>query len=63
VPDGEVTGTDIQYFVNAWVAGDIAADITTAGAGIGDPGYGFPDGSITGADIQLYVNLYNVGCP
>jgi hypothetical protein len=34
------------------------ADITTQGAGVGDPRYGFPDGLITGADIQYYVNFW-----
>jgi len=39
------------------------ADVTTTGAGIGDPGYGVPDGSITTADIQYYVNLFVAGDP
>jgi|GEM_PF-2373228 len=34
------------------------ADLTTTGAGVGDPGYGVPDGAITAADINYYVNLY-----
>jgi|GEM_PF-1348532 len=37
------------------------ADLTTTGAGLGDPGYGVPDGSLTAADIQFYVNLYVAG--
>ena len=32
------------------------ADVTTTGAGIGDPGYGVPDNEITAADIQYFVN-------
>ncbi len=64
VPDGLITGADLQYYVNFWVAGDLAiADLTTQGAGIGDPGFGVPDGLITGADIQFYVNLWVLGCP
>ena len=64
VPDGLVTGADIQYYVNAWVAQDLAiADVTTQGAGLGDPGFGVPDGLVTGADIQYYVNLWVAGCP
>jgi hypothetical protein len=63
-PDGQVTGADIQYYVNAWVALDPAvADVTTTGAGEGEPGYGVPDGAVTGADIQYYVNLWVAGCP
>jgi len=64
VPDNEITGADIQYFVNAWVAQDAAiADVTTTGAGTGDPGYGVPDAQVTGADINFYVNLWIAGCP
>ena len=64
VPDGSVTATDLNYFVNAWVAGDLAiADITTTGAGVGDPGYGVPDGSITAADLNYFVNAWVAGCP
>jgi len=63
VPDGQVTGADINFYVNAYVAGDAGiADITTQGAGVGDPGYGVPDGLITAADINFYVNLWNLGC-
>ena len=64
VPDGQVTGADIQFYVNAWVAGDLAiADLTTTGAGVGDPGFGVPDGQITAADINFYVNAWILGCP
>jgi len=64
VPDGNVTGTDINYFVNAWVALDTnIADLTTQGAGVGDPGFGVPDGLVTAADISYYVNLWVAGCP
>jgi len=64
VPDGLVTAADLNYFVNAYVAGDTAiADITTQGAGVGDPNYGVPDGAVTAADLQYYVNLWVVGCP
>ena len=63
-PDGAITAADINFFVNAYVAADLAvADVTTIGAGAGDPGYGVPDGAITAADIQFYVNLWVLGCP
>ena len=63
VPDGAVTGADLQYYVNLYVAQDLGADLTTTGAGAGDPGYGVPDGAVTGADIQFFVNLWVAGCP
>jgi len=62
VPDEDVTGADIQYYVNLYIAGDDRADITTAGAAAGTTLYRIPDGAITGADIQLYVNDYTAGC-
>jgi hypothetical protein len=64
VPDNQITAADLNYFVNAWVAGDLGiADVTTTGAGAGDPGYGVPDGTVTGADLNYYVNLWVAGCP
>ena len=64
VPDGQVTAADLNYFVNAWVAGNAAiADVTTQGAGIGDPNYGVPDGQVTAADLNYFVNIWVVGCP
>ena len=33
-------------------------DVTTQGAGSGDPGYGVPDGGVTSADIQFFVNAW-----
>jgi|GEM_PF-3365252 len=62
VPDGETNTSDLNYFVNAWVAGDTNADITTMNAPAGDPAYGQPDGLVTAADLQHYVNLWINGC-
>jgi|GEM_PF-1133218 len=64
VPDGAVSAADLNYFVNAYLAGDLAvADVTTQGAGAGDPGYGTADGQVTAADLNYYVNLWVDGCP
>gem|GEM_PF-1908166 len=64
VPDGVVSAADLNYFVNAWVAGDLAiADVTTQGAPAGDPNYGVPDGVVSAADLNFYVNLWVAGCP
>jgi len=63
MPDGDATASDLNYFVNGWVADDHAvADVTTQGAGAGDPGYGGPDGQITAADINYFVNAWVAGC-
>jgi len=64
IPDGQVTAADLNFFVNAWVAGETSvADVTTQGAGEGDPGYGVPDGMVTASDLNYYVNLWILGCP
>jgi len=63
VPDGQITAADINFYINLWVAQDLAADFTTQGAGAGDPGFGVPDGQITAADVNYFVNLWVVGCP
>jgi len=64
VPDGVVSAVDLQYYVNAWVAGDLAiADLTTQNAPVGDPNYGVPDGVVSGVDLQYFVNAWVAGCP
>jgi len=40
---------------------ECAPDITTQGAGVGDPGYGVPDGTVTAADINYYINAWGTG--
>jgi len=64
VPDGLVSSTDLNFYVNAYVAGDpVIADLTTQGAPQGDPNYGVPDGLVSGSDLNYYVNAYVAGCP
>jgi glucose/arabinose dehydrogenase len=63
IPDGAVTGADLNFYVNFWIALGPLADVTTQGAGAGDPGFGVPDGVVTGADLQYYVNVWIDGCP
>lgn len=61
VPDGLVTGSDIQFYVNLFITFDCRADLTTTGAAIGVSGYGIRDGQVTASDIQFFVNAYNDG--
>lgn len=62
-PDGAVTGADLNYFVNLWIAGDLEADITTQGAPLSDPDYGVPDGLVTAADLLFFIEAWLEGCP
>ena len=61
-PDGEVTAADLLYYVNAWVARDPAADVTTR-VPPGDFRYGLPDGFINSIDINFFVSFWLAGCP
>ena len=36
-------------------------DVTTQGAGVGEPGYGEPDGQTTAADLNFFVNAWAAG--
>ena len=64
VPDGTVTSADLNFFVNAWFAGDASvADLTSQNAPEGTPGFGIPDGAVTAADVQYFVNIWLLGCP
>jgi len=63
VSDGVTSASDINYYVNLWVNGDLGADVTTQGASVGGAGYGVPDGTVTAADINFFVNLWVSGCP
>jgi len=38
-----------------------AADVTTQGAGAGDPEFGVPDGAVSAADINFFVNAWIIG--
>ena len=54
IDDVEIIGT---------VSGGCAADLTTQGAGAGEPGFGVPDGQISAADINYYINAWVSGDP
>ena len=63
VPDGTVSASDLNLFVNAWTSNDLSvADLTTTGASPGTAGFGVPDGSATAADLNLFVNVWATGC-
>ena len=63
MPDGLVTGSDLQLFVDLWLQLNPSADVTSLGAPMGSPTFGVPDGLVTGADLLFFVNLWLDGCP
>ena len=63
-PDGVISASDLNSFVNAWNSADASvADVTTTGAGVGTLQFGIPDGDVTAADVNFFVNLWVAGCP
>jgi len=64
VPDGQVNGADLSYYVEQWVINNLGeADLTTTNVNPGQPGWGVPDGQLNGADLSYYVERWLVGCP
>ncbi|MBL8991227.1 MAG: hypothetical protein JNJ48_06570, partial [Phycisphaerae bacterium] len=64
-PDGFITGTDFDVFVQAFFqeirrpepTGPYIADLTN-----GD-GTGGPDGFVTGSDFDFFIVKFFAGCP
>jgi len=65
--DCRISAADLEAYINAFVAGNAIADLTTRGARYDDPYYAQPDGIVTAADLSFYVNYYfanyDTGCP
>lgn len=62
VPDRAITAIDMRFYIDAWLANDLAiADMTTTGALVGDSDYGQPDGLIDGDDFSFYQAAWNAG--
>lgn len=63
-PDGTVDGSDLSYFVEAWIGRAVSiADVTTTNTNPGEAGYGVPDGGVDGADLSYFVERWLTGCP
>ena len=65
-PDaGELATSFTSMNGGFWTFGAVycPGDVTTQGAGPGDPLYGIPDGFITASDINLYVGDWVGGDP
>ena len=55
---GATGGTSLVLTLIGQAGAGCIADVTTQGAGAGDPGYGEPDGLVTAGDINYYVNFW-----
>lgn len=63
VPDGDVDGSDFFYFLDQFVAGNLAVADLSGSTDPNDPGYGFPDGQLDGSDFFYFLDIFVAGCP
>jgi len=57
-----VNASDLNGYVNLWLAGDPKADVTTRNRPEGNRYYGLPDGIVTSTDLSYFVNVWLAGC-
>ncbi len=57
-PDGGVTIDDLLYFLAAFDAGHLGADLDDDG----EPGVGTPDGGVTIEDLLFFLAHFELGC-
>ncbi|MCW5754983.1 MAG: hypothetical protein KIT24_09790 [Phycisphaeraceae bacterium] len=63
VPDGSVDASDFFFYLDAFVAGNLAIADLTGSSDPNDPSYGIPDGNIDASDFFFYLDLFVAGCP
>ncbi|MBX3363773.1 MAG: hypothetical protein KF866_03315 [Phycisphaeraceae bacterium] len=63
VPDGVVDAADFFYYLDQFVAGNIAVADLTGSSDPNDPAYGIPDGVIDAADFFYFLDIFVAGCP
>jgi hypothetical protein len=62
VPDGNADIADFFYFLDQFVASNLAEADLTGSSDPNDPSYGVPDGTLDGADFFFYLDLFVQGC-
>jgi hypothetical protein len=62
-PDGLVDSSDFFYFLDQFVAMNLAIADLTGSSDPNDPAYGVPDGLIDASDFFYYLDLFVQGCP
>ncbi len=60
--DGIVDSADFFYYLDQFVAGDLAEADLTGSSDPNDPAYGMPDGAIDAADFFYFLDLITRGC-
>jgi hypothetical protein len=62
VPDGSADAADFFYYLDQFVANNIAEADLTGSSDPNDSGYGVPDGIIDAGDFFYYLDLFVLGC-
>ncbi|MBX3363731.1 MAG: hypothetical protein KF866_03100 [Phycisphaeraceae bacterium] len=63
VPDGQVDSADFFYYLDQFVAGNLAVADLSGSTDPNDPMYGVPDGQLDASDFFYYLDLFVNGCP
>ncbi|MBX3365640.1 MAG: hypothetical protein KF866_12860 [Phycisphaeraceae bacterium] len=63
VPDGQVDASDFFYFLDQFVAGNLAVADLSGSSDPNDPAYGVPDGQIDASDFFYFLDIFVAGCP
>jgi len=62
VPDGAADSADFFYYLDQFVADNLAVADLTGSSDPNDPAYGTPDGLIDAADFFFFLDLFVLGC-
>ncbi|MCC6284783.1 MAG: hypothetical protein IT439_05700 [Phycisphaerales bacterium] len=63
VPDGNVDSSDFFYFLDQFVAGNLAVADLSGSSDPNDPSYGVPDGTVDSSDFFYFLDIFVQGCP
>jgi glucose/arabinose dehydrogenase len=63
VPDGAADSSDFFYFLDQFVAGNLAVADLSGSSDPNDPAYGVPDGTVDSADFFYFLDRFVEGCP
>ena len=63
IPDGALDASDFFYFLDRFIAGDLAVADVSGSTDPNDPDYGVPDGALDAADFFYYLDIFVQGCP
>ncbi len=62
-PDGSLDASDFFYYLDQFVAGNIAIADLSGSSDPNDPAYGVPDGALDASDFFYYLDIFVAGCP